>query len=135
MKKLLMILVLILSTITVCAQNVNWYRATSLAIKEYNYQYNYWNPWTDWEKVNVNIKIDLDSDVIIIYSKVTQVYTVLEASDVYIDADGGKQIKCKVLDADGDKATVRLRMEASGNSQLYVDYADVNWVYNVKRIK
>jgi hypothetical protein len=55
-------------------------------------------------------------------------------TDPYYDDGGGVQIKFSVIDQDGDRGTVRLRIQNDGNSQLYVDFADIMWVYNVYRI-
>ena len=33
-----------------------------------------------------------------------------------------------------DYGYIRLRIERNGNSQIYIDFADVMWVYNVVRV-
>lgn len=73
--------------------------------------------------------IDFDNDVIRIYSRTPQVYVVTKYVGDYSDYLGGKQIEFKVIDQDYDPGTIRIRVESNGTSQLYVDFADVSWVY------
>ena len=75
--------------------------------------------------------MNLNTDVITIYSNKTQVYKVYTCSDAYYDNEGGVQVKFTVIDQDGDRGTVRLRVQSDGASQIYVDFADIMWVYNV----
>ena len=75
-----------------------------------------------------------DDDIIVIYSQQTQIYRVLENMGSYTDESGGRQTKFFVIDQDEDYGYVRLRIEKNGNSQVYIDFNDVMWVYNVKRI-
>jgi hypothetical protein len=77
----------------------------------------------------------MDEDIIIIYSNKTQIYAIYENAGTYNDNDGGKQQGYYVLDQDYDKGMIRLRIARDGTSQLYVDFNDVGWVYNVVRAK
>lgn len=132
MKKLLCTLLLALVSIGIHAQSVMWFSTTSLAVKVK--QYGEWSDWSDWQKVTVRCKIDTSNDVIVIYSNETQIYKVIEVLDPPYD-DNGEQIAFKVIDQDLDYGRVRLRVEYNGNSQIYVDFNDISWVYNVVRIK
>ena len=136
MKKLLITLSLLLTSIVVSAQ-INWYRTTEFAIKfkEYDaYIGYYWSDWTDWERCELNVTFDLSRDIITIYSKETQIYRVLYTDSEPYDSNG-KQVKFKVRDQDGDYGHVRLRVQNNGASQIYVDFNDVKWVYNVYRVR
>lgn len=113
--------------------NIQWYKTTAFASQSYNYYYERWNNWTEWQKSNMNIKFDLNNDVITIYSPEIQVYTIFRTGSQFTDSSGGSQIQFNAYDGDGDRADIRLRMEKNGNSQIYVDYADMRWVYNVVR--
>ena len=109
-----------------------YYKTYQFAIK---YKTNNgWSNWSDWQSSNMKMKIDMDDDIIVIYSEKVQVYRVLEDGGSYTDESGGRQQKFFVIDQDDDYGYVRLRIEKNGNSQVYVDFADVMWVYNVKRI-
>ena len=93
-----------------------------------------WSNWSDWESSNMTLTIDLDRDVITVYSEKRQIYKVLENMGSYTDESQGRQTKFYVVDQDGDLGYVRLRIEKNGNSQVYVDFNDIMWVYNVRRI-
>lgn len=139
-KTFLFSIITILSISFVSVQKVNaqyystqWYKTTAFASQTYNYYTQSWNNWTSWQDSNLNIKFDLSNDIIVIYSSKIQVYSVFNVGNAYTDTSGGKQIKFNACDGDGDRADIRLRIEKNGNSQIYVDYADMRWVYNVVR--
>ena len=81
-----------------------------------------------------NSEFDFNNDVIYIYSDKTQIYKVLYQEENPYDSSG-QQVKFRVLDQDGDYGHIRLRIENNGNSQIYVDFNNVSWVYNVKRTR
>jgi hypothetical protein len=82
----------------------------------------------------VKVSFNFDDDIIKIYSNEQQTYVITEYGDEKDDGQGGRMWSLDVIDQDGDKGTVRLRIEKGGNSQLYVDFANVMWVYNVTSI-
>ena len=135
MKKYFIVLMLMFSMFfgssTNCLSQTYYYKTYQFAIK-YKTSYG-WGNWSDWQKSNMKMKIDLDEDMIVIYSEKLQVYSVLESMGTYTDDSGGRQTKFYVIDQDGDYGYVRLRIEKNGNSQVYIDFNDVMWVYNVVR--
>lgn len=134
MKKFILLLLLTIGSITTAFSETQWYRTTAFAqAKIYGGSYY----WGDWENSNMNISIDLTNDVITIYSPSKQIYFVYGSYNngkIYIDKNGGRNIKFYVIDQDNDKGEIRLRIERNGNSQIYVDFSNIAWVYNVKRI-
>ena len=130
MKKFLICLLISFCGLTASAQYTQWYRATSYSYRYLNY--GTWTQWCVWTSCSVNIKFDLSSDIIQIYSDKYQAYKVLYQEANPYDS-GGQQIKFRVIDQDGDYGHIRLRVENNGNSQIYVDFANVSWVYNVVR--
>lgn len=131
MKKFLTALLLSVVCLTAAAQT-QWYRATEFAYKYVN-DYGYWTAWSAWQPSDVSISIDLDEDIVTIYSKSKQVYYVYNYDGWTYDTGGGKYIQYSVIDQDRDYGKIRLRVESNGNSQLYVDFANCSWVYNVRR--
>lgn len=125
-------LLLVLGFATADAQ-VQYYRTTAYAeAKIYNGVYT----WGDWQDSNMLLVINLNTDVIKIYSPTQQIYMVYgtyKNGDAYTDSSGGRNVKFYVIDQDGDKGEIRLRIESNGNSQVYVDFKNVAWVYNVVR--
>lgn len=133
MKKFLVILMMAVIGFTASAESL-WFRGYSYAIK-YKTDYNRNNSqgWSSFQKCNVDIEFKMDDDFIIIYSNKTQIYAIYEDAGTYNDAEGGKQQGYYVLDQDYDKGMIRLRIARDGTSQLYIDFNDVGWVYNVVR--
>jgi hypothetical protein len=128
MKKFILgIIVVLFTAIPSFAQVIN-FKATSVAIKEKGYQ------WSDWQRCSILITFNLRTDKVVIYSKSIQIYKVLTSGENFIDDSGGEQVKYRVIDQDDDLGSMRLRVETNGNSQIYIDFADVSWVYNVIRI-
>lgn len=132
MKRILIVIMFGLFCVGAVQAQTQWFKATELAIKVVNN--GNWTKWSDWESVDINIKFDLSNDLIIIYSQEIQIYKVLDQVKSPYDSNG-TQVKFKVLDQDYDKGFLRLRVENNGNSQIYVDYADISWVYNVVRTR
>lgn len=82
--------------------------------------------------------IDIGNDQIIVYSprtQIYQVYGVYNNGQPYVDDSGGINIKFYVIDQDYDRGSIRLRVERNGNSQIYIDFSNIAWVYNVVRIR
>lgn len=132
MKKLFLI---IFTFITVLNSNAQaYYFETSQFAYKVKYS-GYWTDWTDWEDSKLIITINLDTDVIAIYSPSLQVYQITKYIQDYEDEGGGYQKEYAFIDQDLKRGIIRLRKENTGNSQVYVEYDDAMWVYNVKRIR
>lgn len=131
MKRILLGLILSICCVLSTFAQAQWYRTTGFATANvYNGQYH----WGNWEASN--IRICIDKDVITVYSPKTQIYAIYDTynnGQMYYD-NGGKQVKFYAIDQDYDKCTIRLRIENNGNSQIYIDFSNVAWVYNVVRI-
>lgn len=132
MKRFLLLLMISVIGVTAYSQSIQYFRTTSFA---YRYvEYGTWTNWSNWQECNVNIKFDFNNDVIYIYSDKTQIYKVLYQEENPYDSSG-QQVKFRVLDQDGDYGHIRLRIENNGNSQIYIDFSNVSWVYNVRRTR
>ena len=137
MKKYLFILLLTIIlgfgfSSSVSAQQYN-YKSTGFAYRTTD-AYDRWSNWSSWESSDLLITINMDNDYVTIYSQQTQIYRITEYVGKYNDNSGGTQMEFKFVDQDGDKGTMRLRKESNGNSQLYIDFANIMWVYNITRI-
>ena len=133
MKKLILAVIIGLFSFNCFAESI-WFNAYSYAIKYKNdYNRNNSSGWSKAEKCSVPIEFKMDDDMIVVYSKSTQIYAIYENAGTYTDSEGGKQQGYYVIDQDYDKGMIRLRIARDGTSQLYVDFNDVAWVYNVVR--
>ena len=133
MKKLFLLFFIAL-TFTIVKAQTYYYNATSFAYKAVN-SYGYWTNWTDWESCNVPIVMDYDNDVVTIYSNKTQIYKITKYIRKYTDSSGGSQVEFNFVDQDYDRGVMRLRIERNGNSQIYVGFTNIMWVYNVRRAR
>ena len=133
MKRLLLLfMVVVCLGISVANAQTYFYRTTEFAYKQVN-DYGRWTSWSDWEDSDLLITINFTSDVVVIFSPTTQRYKITQYVRNYTDASGGKQVEFKFIDQDGDRGTMRLRIEKNGNSQIYIQFSNVMWVYNVRR--
>lgn len=131
MKKLLFLTLFVLSTITISAQ-VYTYRTYQYAFKKVN-SYGNWTSWSDWQKSDMAMTINFNTDIVTIYSPKTQIYHITEFVRNFTDNSGGKQVEFRFIDQDGDRGAMRLRIETNGNSQVYIEFNNIMWVYTVRR--
>lgn len=131
MKKIIAITLMLFSFTFVLNAQTRWYRTTAFAqATVYNGNYS----WGDWEVSNMKMSIDWTNYVITIYSPKTQCYVLTDVVNTYTDKDGAEQIKFKGIDQDSDKCTIRFRVCKDGTSQLYINFSNIAWVYNVSSI-
>lgn len=109
------------------------YRTTEFAYKEVN-SYGNWTNWSSWEPSNIPMTIDFGNDLVVIYSNTKQIYQIIEHVRNYTDNSGGTQMEFRFIDQDGDRGTMRLRIERNGNSQVYIEFSNIMWVYNVRKV-
>lgn len=124
MKKLLLVLLLFLS--------VNAYSQVSKYYSDFSSykslsSNNIWNDWTDWERCDAKIKIDLDSDTITINDSK---YYIDKYVETVVDSNS-KTIKYLVIRYDNKSCFIRIREQEDGVKQLYLDYDDIVYVYNL----
>lgn len=124
MKKLVIALILVFSAFISQAQ-VYTYRTTDFAYKE---QY---RSWTEWQKSNIKLTINFNTDTVIIYSEKVQVYKITQYVKEYYDVSGGQTVEFRFVDQDRDRGTMRLRIDPYGTSQIYIDFSNISWVYNI----
>ena len=122
MKKLISLCIVFLG-ITVQAQDVQWLKAYELAV---NYE-----GWSDWEPVNIDVKIDFNKGFVKILSKQTQVYEILSQLPSMKDSSG-ENLRFRVIDQDKDIGVLMFRVQNNGTKQIYLEFNDIGWVYNVK---
>ena len=131
-KTLLAFLIMLCSSLTANAEVLKL-RSTEYSYK-YQYDSGYWSDWSAWESTSVLIVINLSTERVVIYSKVQQEYDIYHYSDKDYHSDGSEVITLSCVDADGIQCGMRIRKQSDGQVQLYVDYADMSFVYNVQFI-
>lgn len=114
--------------------------AEVLKLKAYSFSarstdhYGNWSDWADWSDCNILVVIGEDLRVKI-YSKETQEYDIISSEEEVSDHQGGTVTEYHCIDKDGLRCSLRLRVEKNDNIQLYVDYDNLSFVYNVYILK
>ena len=135
MKKTFLLLFFALMSITAFADDLLLFRATSFCYKEKNSQ-GQWGDWSKWQDSDVQITMDLTTDIVTIYTKNKQVYQITDYVESSTDSDGDDIVKLRFIDQDGDQGTMRLIERNSENrSEIYIDFNNITWVYEVRRIE
>ena len=130
LKGLLFTLLFICST--ACLAETATFRTTYFSMRE---KYgSIWTDWEDWQKSSLIISMDLDNDIITIFSKKKQKYIVYDIDDGHYDSGGDYVIEMKVFDQDSDYGKIRLMRRTSGAYELYVLFANVQWVYRIEEV-
>jgi hypothetical protein len=92
---------------------------------------NNWTDWTDWKEYYVEIVFDTDSNAITIYdeniNKVYKIHPIYEKSE----DSNSVTIKYKVVESENNCLYIRFRNQYDGVKQLYLDYKDLVYVYNL----
>lgn len=129
MKKIFLFFALLVSIGTLKAQTYKYY-TDSFAYKLY--QNNRWTDWSDWEDSHMLVVLNLDRNVIHIYSEEVQEYDIYNYGNEFEnDYDGGQTLTLDCVNEDGLRCQVRLRIQSDGSKQLYVDFRDMMWVYGL----
>lgn len=133
MKKTALLFLFLMVSIISYAQDIMDFRAVKYCYcqKEKN---GAWGQWTDWEPTDIKIVMDLTTDMIFIDSKERQAYQITEMVDEK-DPDGELSALFNFVDADGVKGIMRLIKRNSGRSEIYIQFRNYAWVYEVERMK
>ncbi len=101
-----------------------WFKTSQLAIKIAG-------EWSDW--IPAVVKIKVAEDKVTIYSDEVQIYKIKYKTDAPYDSNG-EQIAYRVIDHEGDWGNLRFRKQNNGQLQIYIDFSDISWVYDINRI-
>lgn len=133
MKRVVLTLLLFLGMAVGADAQVMRFRTTDLHIRTYED-----GAWGDYKHKGVfdaRVVMDLEDDMVTIYTPDVQVYNIHEYEDAYEDSDGDTVIRLHFTDNDGDNGILRLIERASGQMQLYIDFDEIkaSWAYDIER--
>ena len=113
------------------------YNTTKFAYKKRN-EYGNWTNWSDWEKSDLTISMNLKDNVVKIFSPKVQTYKIINHNEFEIDESGIFKVPFKFVDNEGVHGTMRLQFRKNNNdiyyTQLYIDYEDIMWVYDLNDV-
>lgn len=112
------------------------FKSTGYATKFKNEYTGKWGEWSEFEKTEVLITVDVKNDRIKIFSKKEQIYDIIKYYEKTTDTDGDETLQFHCVNEDGLKCFVRFVVlnSQNGRRQLYVDFADMMWVYNIYKL-
>ena len=122
MKNLLLVLLMFLS-VNMYSQTLytDYVSTMSLISKDK------WSDWSEWESCYYKVIIDLDSNIIIINGSKYIIDKYIET----ISDDNSKTTKYAVINYDNKSCFIRVREQKDGVKQLYIDYDNIIYVYNL----
>lgn len=109
-------------------------RAIEVSYKTIN-SYGNWTEFSDWQDCNIIIVTDLDNKTFTIYSKEIQEFDIIKFFPTKTDENGQKIYEMLCVDKDGKRCHIRHRFLNKGQyarTQLYVDYNNIIFVYNLE---
>ncbi|MCR4582392.1 MAG: hypothetical protein K5764_02405 [Prevotella sp.] len=133
MKRFLMLIItaFALSFFTVQDADAQKYTFRTYQFAYKQKKYGKWMKWSDWERSDMRVTVNMEDKIVRIYSPETQTYIITDYIKDYKDKEGGTQVKLQVVDQDGDHGSMRIRFDRNDKMQIYIDFANVKWVYNV----
>lgn len=131
LKKIIVLFVAIIATMTTSAQVVN-YRTTKFYTRENTARG--WTKWSSPQSSNLLLVIDFDNDYVYIASQYEQLYKITNIKDQYTTREGDKVVEFTFIDQDGDRGTMSLSSRKYGASQIYIRFNNVDWCYDVVKL-
>lgn len=128
LNKILLICTLLFSS-TFCYAELLTFNTTHFSMRQ-KVGY-YWSSWEDWQKSDMLVTIDIDKEKIIIFSPKRQIYNIYDYTPAHTDSDGDEVVNFEAIDQDGDICKINLMYRKSGSLELYILFADVQWVYRI----
>jgi transcription elongation factor len=103
------------------------YRFTGEAV---SMKYTY-GEWSEWEKAEVLIILNIDKDIINIYSKREQRYDIISISDKIYNRDT-ESLVLDCVDEEGIRCTIKLvNNTAEDYRHLYIRWSNLQYVYQI----
>ena len=112
---------------------VTKFKSTSFATKIFNESTSHWGKWSEPEETEVLLTIDITNERIRIFSKEEQVYDIIKFYKKETDNDGDETMKFQCVNENGLKCHVRFVVlnSKNGQRQLYIDFSNMMWMYNI----
>jgi hypothetical protein len=126
-------LMLVLLTLSSAAFGQVYKMKSSSFASKYQINDYKWSEWSEASESSVLITIDLNKQRITIYSQTKQVYDIAENEGKTTDDDGDDFYSYYCVNEDGLTCRIRLAKlnSQNGRNQIYVDFSDMKWMYNV----
>ena len=130
MKKLFIFILFVFNIVAINAQILKFRTTGYYERQKYDWG---WENWSSKQASNMNIVINLNNDVVTIYTPKTQIYNIYKYIGTKKDSDGDITMTYKFYDQDLDFGNMRLMIRKNGQSQIYIDFSNISWAYDVIR--
>lgn len=89
--------------------------------------------WSNYQEIDATIKMDIDNSQFSLFSTDTSFFTITENEGMTTNSDGDDTYSYFCTDNNGIICRIRLMILHSQEEimQLYLDYNDSNWFYNI----
>lgn len=132
MKKIPILLLFFFSGVVNVDAEVVKFKTTSVSYMTHD-DLTGWSDWSTWEPTEMLVVIDADRDLVTIYSENPQEFDVIDTiEENEYDNEGGTSTTFLVVDEDGLRCHLRFRVQSDNSLQLYIDYNDFRYVYNLE---
>jgi len=131
MKKLISLLVIIIMTTSLSFGQTVKLKGTSFSLKVGD------KAWTTTTACSIIIVFNFDEKDLTIYSAEPQQYDLVQYLGKTTDKDGDEITGFVAIDKKGIKCNIRwMKLNSQGGRlQVYVQYNDVSWLYNMNLLK
>ena len=128
MKKLFITLVLLIYTTLSYSEEISFYSnfMSYKVLKD-----SVWLDWSDWKECYIEIVWDTDSNTITLHNKNTEKVFKIDPLSQKIKDDVSVTTLYTVLKSENNCLGIRFRKQYNGVRQLYIDYEDIVYVYNL----
>lgn len=132
MKKTLLLLIILFSISATITAQVYKYTTTSIAYKSLNESTQRWSDWSDWESCSMLVVININKDVVNIYSNEPQEYDIIQNLGQESDNEGGEFLTWLCVNENGNRCHIRIRLLKDNSRQIYIDFSNFMFVYNIE---
>lgn len=90
-----------------------------------------WQDWSDWKEFHIEITLNTDSNTITLHSKNSEKVFKIDPLFRKIEDDNSITILYTVLKSENNCLGIRFRIQRDGVKQVYIDYEDIVYAYNL----
>lgn len=134
MKILHLIAVFVLMAFSIQSVNAQpiRFKTTSVSVTNKNEKTGKWNEWSDFKEAQLAVSIDGKKNLIVVNSPEIQVFRILAYNDK-IETKNESIVPFECRDNFGSKCDILVITKKNENNrmQIYINYNDVKFVYNV----
>ena len=128
MKKIFITLVLLIYTTLSYSEEISFYTnfMSYKILKD-----SVWQDWSDWKECYIEIVWNTDSNSVTLHSKNTEKVFKIDPLFRKIEDDNSITTLHTVLKSENSCLGIRFRIQRDGVKQIYIDYEDIVYVYNL----